>query len=185
MKGEGKPFDGASEVMMKEVRAVQSFEELFTQYFSRVYRFALSLTRDPAQAEDVTQQTFFKALQKVDTFEGRSDVGTWLCSIAKNEYFNRRRRSREVPCAPDDAVFLSFGEDAAAPMERAEQRMQIMRSLHELDEPFREVFMLRVFGELKYAQIASLFGKTESWARVTFYRAKLELQRRVQEDENG
>lgn len=164
---------------------MSSFEEMFTEYFSRVYRFALSLTRSTALAEDITQQTFFKALQKIDTFQGRSDAGTWLCSIAKNEYFNRCRRNREQSFPPDSAVFAGEMADADACVQSNAQRMQIHRHLHELQEPYREVFMLRVFGELKYAQIASLFGKTESWARVTYYRAKMEIQNRMKEEDHG
>ena len=164
---------------------MQSFEEMFTRYFSRVYRFALSLTRSTSMAEDITQQTFFRALEKIDTFQGRSDVGTWLCSIAKNEYFTRMRRSREQTYEPGSTVFDGRASDADEGVQSDAQRMQIHRHLHELTEPYREVFMLRVFGELKYAQIASLFGKTESWARVTFYRAKLDIQKRIEEEENG
>lgn len=163
---------------------MSEFEEMFTRYFGRVFRFAMKLTGSTEQAEDLTQQTFFKALKRIDSFEGRSDAGTWLCSIAKNEYFNRSRKRREQPFEPGSAVFGGAGEDVADGVQRDQTRMQIHRHLHELDEPWREVFMLRVFGELKYAQIASLFGRTEGWARVTYYRAKLELQRRI-EEENG
>ena len=75
---------------------MSSFEEMFSRYFSRVYKFALKLTRSTEQAEDITQQTFYRALEKINSFEGRSDVGTWLCSIAKNEYFDRCRRKKET-----------------------------------------------------------------------------------------
>lgn len=165
---------------------MQSFEEMFARYFNRVYRFALSLSRSTAQAEDITQQTFYKALKKIDTFEGRSDVGTWLCSIAKNEYFNSRKRGREQAEPPDSPVFMGgAAEDDARCLENEATLMQIHRHLHELEEPYREVFMLRVFGELKYEQIGSLFGKKDNWARVIYYRAKLKLQERIKEDENG
>lgn len=163
---------------------MSSFEEMFSRYFGRVYKFALKLTRSTEQAEDITQQTFYRALEKIDTFEGRSDVGTWLCSIAKNEYFDRCRRKKETPCEPGSGVFGGISHDAADDVHRELQRMQIHRHLHRLDEPYREVFMLRVFGELRYAQIASLFGRTESWARVTYYRAKLEIQKRIEEEEH-
>jgi len=159
---------------------LQSFDEMFSQYFGRVYRFALRLTRSTDQAEDITQHTFFRALEKIDTFEGRSDVGTWLCSIAKNEYYTRCRRNREQPCLPGSPVF-----EKTMAQEDEDGLMAIHRHLHELSEPYREVFMLRVFGELKYEQIAALFKKTDSWARVTFYRAKMELQKRIKEEENG
>lgn len=162
----------------------ESFEEIFTRYYSRVYRFALSLTRSTAAAEEITQQTFFKALKSIDSFEGRSDAGTWLCSIAKNAYFESLRR-HEYPADVQSGVFDGADPDASGSVEQTADAMRIHRHLHELDEPYREVFMLRVFGKLKYAQIASLFGKTESWARVIYYRAKLEIQERIQkEDEN-
>lgn len=162
---------------------MSSFEEMFTRYFARVYKFALKLTRSTDLAEDITQQTFYKALSKIDSFQERSDVGTWLCSIAKNEYFTRCRR-REASAGPDSAALDTASGDVADRVQQEAERMQIHRHLHALEEPYREVFMLRVFGELKYAQIASLFGRTESWARVTYYRAKLEIQKRMEEDEH-
>lgn len=163
---------------------MSSFEEMFSRYFGRVYKFALKLTRSTELAEDITQQTFYRALEKIDTFEGRSDAGTWLCSIAKNEYFDRCRKKKEQSFAPDSHVFGGVTGDVAEKVQLEHQRMQIHRHLHSLDEPYREVFMLRVFGELKYAQIASFFGRTESWARVTYYRAKLEIQKRMEEEDH-
>ena len=162
---------------------MQSFEELFSRYFRQVYGFALSLTRDEGEAEELAQHTFYKALEKIDGFQGRSDPATWLCSIAKNEYFNRLRRKREVPLAPD--MLAVSGEDSVErTVQRGDEAMRVHRHLHSLAEPYREVFMLRVFSELKYGQIASLFGKTESWARVTYYRAKQDLQRRMKEEDD-
>ena len=163
---------------------MQSFEELFSRYFRQVYGFALSLTRDEAEAEDLAQHTFYKALEKIDSFQGRSDPATWLCSIAKNEYFNRQRRKRELPLETDVPDGSSGDESVEMTVQRSDQAMRIHRHLHTLSEPYREVFMLRVFSELKYGQIASLFGKTESWARVTYYRAKQDLQRRMKEEDD-
>ena len=164
---------------------MRSFEELFTQYFPRVYRFARGLTGSDEAAEELTQQTFFKALKSLDSFQGRSDEATWLCSIAKHEFLNQRARAREAAFQPDSPVFEGKAAGAEAAFLRREEAMRAHRFLHEMDEPYREVFMLRVFGELKYAQIASLFGKTESWARVTYYRAKVEMARRMEEDDEN
>lgn len=157
-----------------------SFEELFARYFGRVYRFALSLTRSESMAEEITQQTFYKALKSIHQFKGRSDPGTWLCSIAKNEYLQLLRRQKEQPFEPGDPV---FDRAADARDDDSIDAMRIHRHLHQLDEPYREVFMLRVFGELKYAQIASLFGKGESWARVIYYRAKAKIQEKIREED--
>lgn len=163
---------------------MKDFEAMFTQYFSRVYRFALRLTGSEQAAEELTQQTFFKALKGIDGFQGRSDPATWLCSIAKHEYLTGRRRDRETPAEPGSAVFDRPGEAIDTGYARREEALRLHRHLHGLEEPYREVFMLRVFGELKYDQIAGLFGKSVSWARVTYYRAKVELQRRMEAEEN-
>lgn len=157
------------------------FDLLYTQYFRRVYRFELSLCRDAALAEEVTQEAFVRGMQHADRFDGRCDVLTWLCQIAKNEYYQTLRRSRRTsphPTVPPDAsptpeAWL-FGQDR---LER------IHAHLHGMDEPYREVFTLRVLGELSHRQIAALFGKSEAWARTTFYRAKVRLQERMMDDE--
>ncbi|MDR0897050.1 MAG: RNA polymerase sigma factor [Oscillospiraceae bacterium] len=161
---------------------MQPFDKLFHEYFERVYRFALSLTRSDVAAEELTQQTFFKALKSIDSFQGRSEPITWLCSIAKNEYFNQQRR-REEAAPPDAPVFQRGDALLEAALLEKEQLLRLHRHLHALEEPYREVFMLRVFGELKYAQIGALFGKAEGWARVTFYRAKCALQGKIKKEE--
>lgn len=161
---------------------MQAFEDLFNQYFERVYHFTLSLTRNYQAADELTQQTFFKALKRMDSFQGRSDPVTWLCSIATNEYLNNTRRNRELTVEPDSPVLKRNVNSIDDLLLRNDEVMQIHRLLHALSEPYREVFSLRVFGELKFSQIASLFSKTESWARVTFYRAKCELQIQIREE---
>ena len=169
---------------MKGGEGVKDFEAMFTAYFARVYRFALRLTGSANAAEELTQQTFFKALKGIDGFEGRSDPVTWLCSIAKHEFLNGRRRSREDPYAPDAPVFDSAVPGIDSGYARKEETLQLHRCLHAMDEPYREVFMLRVFGELKFDQIAGLFGKSVSWARVTYYRAKVTLQEKMEAEDN-
>lgn len=162
---------------------MQAFEALFAKYFQRVYRFALSLTRDAHAAEELTQQTFFKALRGIHGFEGRSDPATWLCSIAKHEFYDHARKDRERAVEPNSPLLAREGESPEALALRRDQAMRLHERLHALAEPYREVFTLRVFGELRFAQIAALFGRTESWARVTFYRAKRSLQDEIGEDD--
>lgn len=164
---------------------MRDFETIFTEYFARVYRFARRLTGSDHAAEELTQQTFFKALKKIDSFDERSDPATWLCSIAKHEFLSGKRRHRETPFAPDDEMFYSVSDPGIdSGYARREETLRLHLHLHQMQEPYREVFMLRVFGELSYNQIAGLFDKTTSWARVTYYRAKLELQQKM-EAENG
>ncbi|RKJ39169.1 RNA polymerase sigma factor [Acutalibacter sp. 1XD8-33] len=157
------------------------FDEVYAEYFDVVYSYALRLSHDPALAEEVTQEAFFKALKKIDGFRGECQLRVWLCQIAKNTYYSlleKRRRSAPAPeeSWPDPAAF----EDRFADRETA---LAAHRELHALEEPYREVFWLRVFGELNFGQIAGLFGKSESWARVTYHRAKMKLKERL--DEKG
>ena len=157
------------------------FERLYRENFSRVYGFLLRLCRDEVLAEELAQETFFKALRAVGKFDGRCRVDVWLCQIAKNAYFSHCRRQKKNAAPPEDMESPLRVEDAL--MDR-EQAARLHERLHAMDEPYKEVFMLRVFGELDYAQIARLFGKTESWARVTYHRAKLKLIDTTKEDES-
>ncbi len=149
------------------------FDEIYKRYFNDVYKYALSLTRDEHAAEEITQETFFKALKAIDKFDGRCKLYVWLCQIAKNTYFTGRQRMAkasefvEEPC-PDAAL-----EERLL---NKESYFEIHRILHTLEEPYKEVFSLRVFGELSFRQIGELFGKTESWARVTYHRAKMKIK---------
>lgn len=152
---------------------MKEFDRVYTEYFEAVYGYVLRLCHDRALAEEVTQEAFFKALKKIGSFRGECSMGTWLCQIAKNTYLTlaeKRRRTHSLPEETPDPL------DMEARFADKDTAMAIHRVLHTLDEPYREVFWLRVLGELSFAQIAALFGKTESWARVTYYRAKLKIK---------
>ncbi|MDR2686959.1 MAG: RNA polymerase sigma factor [Oscillospiraceae bacterium] len=158
---------------------MDDFEAIYAQYFARVYRYALWLTGSGGAAEELTAETFFKALKKIDGFGG-GNMQAWLCQIAKNHWVNqRRRKGREVPLDED---FDRESEEAPPhlALESGEAAGALHQKLHGLPEPYREVFTLRVFCELPFAQIAALFGKTESWARVAFHRARNKLQSELQ-----
>ena len=151
---------------------VPEFQEVYELYFKDVYKYVLALCRDEHTAEEVTQETFFKALKSIDSFRGQCKLYVWLCQIAKNTYFSMAAKDRRA-----EEVLPEETEDA---LERAlmtkESAFEIHRLLHDLDEPYKEVFSLRVFGKLSFQQIGQLFGKTESWARVTYHRARLKIR---------
>ncbi len=161
---------------------MEDFAALYARYFRGVYRFALSLCRDTGLAEEITQETFHRALKGLTGFRGQSSVETWLLRIAKNQYYDHVRRRKDVS-ADDVLMDLASRNDLEGELLQKEQLMRVHRLLHGMDEPYREVFSLRVFGELSHAQVASLFGKSEAWARTTFYRAKVQLQERMREEE--
>lgn len=152
------------------------FQEVYDLYFKDVYKYALSLSRDPQIAEEITQETFFKALKSIDSFRGQCRLYVWLCQIAKNTYITHSQKQRRA--APE--VEAPSGESLEERMLTRESAFEIHKVLHRLPEPYKEVFSLRVFGELSFSQIGELFGKTESWARVTYHRARLKIKEEIQ-----
>lgn len=155
------------------------FANIYQQYFQDVYRFLLSLSQDETLAEEITQETFYKALQRIDTYQGTCKITVWLCQIAKNTYFSYCKKQKHGA-----KLGAGIGESPDTGEEillRQEELWQIHQVLHDLDEPYKEVFTLRVFGELPFQQISALFGKSESWSRVTFFRAKRKIQDLIKE----
>jgi len=154
---------------------VTDFGEIYTEHFSDVYKYVLTLCRNEAIAEEVTQETFFKAMRHMDQFNGSCKLYVWLCQIAKNTYFSlSKKRKRMV--LDIDADFPDIASDLEEDYFDKEAATRLHVLLHNLNEPYKEVFTLRVFGELPFSQIGELFGKTDSWARLIFYRAKKQLQ---------
>lgn len=145
------------------------FEETYKSYFQNVYLFVCSLTPDRTLAEEVTQETFLKAMQNIEKFDGQKDILAWLFTIARNTYFSHCRKLKRIADEPvpercEDTVLERI-------MDR-EQADAIYAFLHRMKEPYKEVFTLRVLGELSFERIGKIFGKSDGWARVTYYRAK-------------
>lgn len=161
---------------------MKEFSEIYRASVQKVYRFLLSLTQDTVLAEELTQETFYQAYLHIGQFEGRCEIDTWLCQIAKNAYYKEtKRRGRLVS---QEHAENHFGPDDFQKIENREQALILHRLLHMMKEPYKEVFSLRVFGELTFKEIADVFGKSESWAKMTFYRAKARLVQQM-EVQNG
>ena len=159
------------------------FEILYRLYFRDVYRYVRGLSRDEHLAEEIAQETFARALGAVDRFDGRGDVRAWLFTIARNVWVDHCRRHRRETELPGED--LPGGGDFAGALEDREEVLRLHCLLHGLGEPYKEVFHLRVFGELPFGDIARVFGRTESWARVTFYRAKQKIIAGLEEEKHG
>ena len=155
------------------------FEEMYRAYFKDVYRYVCGLSADAVIAEEVTQESFLKALKAIDRFDGRTDIRAWLFSIAKNTYFSRCRKKKEPAIEDTAATDISLSERLVD----KEAAFFIHQYLHNMDEPYKEVFSLRVFGELPFKKIGLLFGKSDDWARVTYYRAKKQIMAYMEEME--
>jgi RNA polymerase sigma-70 factor (ECF subfamily) len=155
---------------------VEDIETIYSEHFLIVYRYVLSLCRNEMMAEDVTSETFLKAVGAIDKFRGDCSARVWLCQIAKNTYFSMLKKTKgETFIGPEDEIEYE-GPDFTEKLLDKASAFEIHRCLRELEEPYKEVFSLRTFGELSFAEIAELFSKTENWARVTYHRSKLKIK---------
>lgn len=159
--------------MIKKKKEQKITNEVLCAEYEAVYHYALSICRNETEAQDITQETFMKAINATDSFKGNSSLYTWLCTIAKNLWINRcRKQRREI--IPENMIQNRNSEQPAIEQYIVEKEMAlyIHKILHNMSEPYKEVFSLRVFGQLPFIEIANLFSKTESWARVTYHRAR-------------
>lgn len=161
------------------------FDLIYEQYFKDVFLYLRSLSANEDIAEEIAQETFAKALKAVDRYDGEKDIRAWLFTIAKNTYYTVCKRQQfftgEEPSeniAASQSVFIEQIMDE-------ESAFQIHAFLHNMKEPYKEVFTLRVFGELSFEKIGILFGKSPSWARVVFYRAKAQIKEYMEEVDRG
>ena len=160
-----------------------NIEELYRTYFDIVYRYIRSISQDGSLAEEVTQETFFKALKKADQFRGDCDVRVWLCQIAKNTLYDHLKKQKKQRLGDErlEKAESAGGELLEEKLAQRSQAMEIHKVLHRLSEPYKEVFSLRTFGELTFREIGMLFGKSENWARVTYYRARVKIREELEQ----
>lgn len=153
---------------------MKDFENIYSEYYDTVFQYVLSLCREEVWAEEITQEAFFKALKGIDTFRGNCKLSVWLCQIAKNTFYTEAKKKQRQVDYPLEVIPID--DNYEQKMLDKETAFEIHKVLHQLSEPYKEVFWMRTFGELSFAEIGKLFGKTESWARVTYHRAKLRIK---------
>ncbi len=160
---------------------MNNFDEIYSIYFTDVYKYTLLLCRDKSLAEEITQETFFKALKNIDKFKGNCKLSVWLCQIAKNTYFSTYKKEKKVK-AKNITDLEDDSNDLEQQLINEETANKIHKALHIMNEPYKEVFSLRVFGELSFYLIGEIFNKNENWARVTYHRAKNKLKEDLNEE---
>ena len=155
---------------------MQEFEQLYIKYYPQVYGYVLKLCGDETLAEEIAQETFFKALKKADSFEGKCKFSVWLCQIAKNTLYTYLKKKKQLVDSSVEELELSAKESVENFVVDKAMAIKIHELLHMMEEPYREVFWMRTFGELSFLEIARIHKKTESWARVTYHRAKMKIK---------
>ena len=157
---------------------MDSMEQIYLEHAKTVYGFLLTRTGNPDLAEELTQETFYQAVKHVDRYEGKSSVSTWLCGIAKNLWYGYLKKQKNQ---------TSLSEAEEIPVDSAEtelfrgwEYLHVLRMIHRLEDPMREVIYLRLIGNLSFAQIGEIMERNENWARVTYYRGKEKVMKEAE-----
>ncbi len=154
----------------------QHMEQIYIENAKAVYKYLFCLTHNADMAEELTQETFYQATKTIRNFRGDCKISVWLCQIAKRLWYKELRKQRDDHAAMDDLY-----EEPASPDDIENdyllncEKVELFRLMHHFDSAVREVMYLRLAGELSFAEIGDIMGKSETWARVTFYRGKQEL----------
>ena len=156
---------------------MQDIEKIYEEYFETVNKYLFCLTRNQNISEELTQETFYKAVKKIDTYKGECKISVWLCQIAKNLWYDECRKNKKIKNISDEALFnIEEKNTIEDNVVSEEDKIQLYRKMQKLDNKTREVMYLRISGELSFKEIGIILNKTENWARVTFYRGKNKLK---------
>lgn len=157
------------------------FEEIYKVYFKDVYLYMIRLSGNEDIAEEITADTFFKALKAIDSFRGDCDVRVWLCQIAKNSYYSYLKKNKKAVITQERLPELADKISIVDEITKRDEARLIGKILHTIDEPYKEVFMWRVYADMSFKEIGQIFSKSENWACVTYHRAKKIIRKRLEE----
>lgn len=162
---------------------MQSMEEIYQQHAQTVFKYLMTLTHDVLTAEELTQETFYQAIRSIERFDQSCKVTTWLCAVARNQFLAYQRKHPVMEELDTMEHMYSYVPSAEQEAFEKVGRIEIMKKLHTCPEPYREIIYLRLFGNLSFHEIGEIFGKTENWARVSFYRGKERLRKEIEQNE--
>lgn len=156
---------------------MQNMEQIYKQYFETVNKYLFCLTHNNDISEELTQETFCKAVQKIDTYKGECKISVWLCQIAKNLWYDQCRKNKKIVNEREiDLLNIQELKTLEEQVISNDEKVSLYKKMQKLDEKTREVMYLRITGELSFKEIGIILNRTENWARVTFYRAKNQLK---------
>ena len=154
---------------------MQNMDEIYEECFETVYKYLFCLTHNSDISEELTQETFYRAVKKIDTYNGKCKISVWLCQIAKHLWYNQCRKNKRI-VDTDETFDIEDPQNLEEQFIAGEEKVSLYKKMQNLDEKTREVMYLRITGELSFKEIGEILGKTENWARVTFYRGKSKLK---------
>jgi len=163
---------------------MQEMEQLYRKYAKTVYKYALCLTKKEQLAEELTQETFAQAVERIATFRGDCKVSVWLCQIAKYIWYKEQKKNKSLQFAENMEELKMVTTDIAEEIFYTQEKIALFKKIQELEEPMKSVMYLRLTGELTFEEIGEVLGKTANWARVVFHRGKQKIKE-VKSDEKG
>lgn len=156
---------------------MQDIEKIYEEYFETVNKYLFCLTHNSDISEELTQETFYKAVKKIDTYKGECKISVWLCQIAKNLWYDHCRKNKNIISIDEnDLINKHMIDTLDEQIISNDEKILLYKKMQSLDEKTREVMYLRITGELSFKEIGIILDKTENWARVTFYRGKNKLK---------
>ena len=155
---------------------MQDIKQIYEEYFETVNKYLFCLTHDNDISEELTQETFYKAVQKIDTYKGKCKISVWLCQIAKNLWYDQCRKNKKTINVEENLFDVQALESIESQVISNDEKISLYKKMQKLDEKTREVIYLRITGELTFKEISTILDKTENWARITFYRGKNKLK---------
>lgn len=165
---------------------MDEMDKIYELYSDNVYKYLICLTSNIDLAEELTQETFYQAIKSINRYNGSCKMSVWLCQIAKHSFYNylkKNKKSNAMCLNETDLSDLPFADNAEELLIQNETEVDLYRYIHQLSEPYREIFLLRTSTDLSFKDIGSIFNKSENWARVTYYRAKINLAERIEKNE--
>lgn len=156
---------------------MQDIEKIYEEYFEIVNKYLFCLTRNNDISEELTQETFYRAVKKIDTYKGECKISVWLCQIAKNLWYDLCKRNKTLKNV-EELYLLDLQEETVLEEQVIlnDEKLSLYKKMQVLDEKTKEVMYLRITGELSFKEIGIILNKTENWARTTFYRGKNKLK---------
>ena len=161
---------------------MEDFEKIYQEHGKTIYSFLFSLSHDERLSEELTQETMFRAIMNFSSFRGDCKLSVWLCQIAKNLYYEWYNKNKTLVPLDDSSSPNEYRKDIEVDFADKETAWQTLQQLHTLDDPYNEVFMLHALGDISLKEISRLFKKSDSWARVIYYRAKNMIIARLKEE---
>ena len=155
---------------------MQDMEQIYKQYFETVNKYLFCLTHNSDISEELTQETFYRAVKKINTFKGNCKMSVWLCQIAKNLWYDELKKNKRTENIGEDILLIQAEDQIEEKVSSNESKLDLYKKIQKLDKQTREVIYLRITGELSFKEIGDILNKTENWARVTFYRGKQKLK---------